>query len=192
MACSAMQPYQNASPLPNGQEILTPCPPNVNACTASGKPPTGRVHFNASYSDPATLDAYSIRIDHKLRSNLNLFGRYNYSPSENIQRASGNRSLSTLLSSRITIQTATLGATWTISPLTANDLRFNYSRANANSSNRLDSFGGAVPFTTLPFPSPYNSQNAFLFFALIPLGSHPVLFLGKNLQLLQQQINIVD
>jgi hypothetical protein len=192
MAVSAMQPYLSAYPLPNGQEIFTPCTPNVNGCPASGQQPTGRAHFNASYSDPATLDAYSIRIDHKLRSNLNVFGRYNYSPSENIQRASGNRSLSTLLSSRITIQTATLGATWTISPLTANDLRFNYSRANANSSNRLDSFGGAVPFTTLPFPSPYNSQNAFLFFALIPLGSHPVLFVGKNLQLLQQQINIVD
>jgi len=176
MAVPAMQPFLKAFPLPNGPEDMAN---------------PGAAHFNASYSDPATLDAYSIRVDHKLSSKLNLFGRYNYSPSENIQRDGGNNSLSTSVSSRITTQTATTGATWSMSPVATNDFRFNYSRVNADSLNRLDSFGGAVPFSMLPFPSPYNSQNAFLFFAVLGLEK-PLLFVGKNLEILQQQSNIVD
>ncbi len=192
-ATPAMQPYLNAFPLPNpsSPEIYAPCTPNVNGCPSSGQQATGAAHFNASYSDPATLDAYSIRVDHKVGRKLNVFGRYNYSPSENIQRDGGNNSLSTLVSSRITTQTATTGATWSMSPVGTNDFRFNYSRVNADSLNRLDSFGGAVPFSTLPFPSPYNSQNAFLFFAVLGLEK-PLLFVGKNLGTLQQQSNIVD
>src|SRR6266568_3729121 len=178
-ATPAMQPYLNAFPLPNpsSPEIYAPCTPNVNGCPSSGQQATGAAHFNASYSDPATLDAYSIRVDHKVGRKLNVFGRYN--------------SLSTLVSSRITTQTATTGATWSMSPVGTNDFRFNYSRVNADSLNRLDSFGGAVPFSTLPFPSPYNSQNAFLFFAVLGLEK-PLLFVGKNLGTLQQQSNIVD
>jgi hypothetical protein len=116
-AIPAMQPFLNAFPLPNGPED------SANA---------GVAQFNASYSNPATLDAYSLRIDHRLNDKLSLFARYNYSPSELDQRGEG-APLSTITRSRITTQTATVGGTWFFSSATTNDLRFNYSRVNASS-----------------------------------------------------------
>src|SRR5260370_37448034 len=73
----------------------------------------------------------------------------------------------------------------------ANDLRFNYSRTNCLRSSHLDTFGGAVPLATLPFPTPYTGQNAsfgLFIFSLI----NDDLFVGKNANQLQHQINIVD
>src|SRR6266849_1634920 len=61
----ALLPYMNAYPLPNGPEVLD----------ANGNH-QGIAQFNASYSDPGTLNAYSLRVDHKLNDRLNLFVRY--------------------------------------------------------------------------------------------------------------------
>ena len=54
--CSAVfLPYMNAYPLPNGPEVL-----DLNGNHQ------GIAQFNASYSDPGTLNAYSLRVDHKI------------------------------------------------------------------------------------------------------------------------------
>src|SRR5260370_32410085 len=94
-----MQPYLKAFPLPkaNSPEIF------------SGGTATGSAAFDASYSNSSTLDAYSLRVDHKLSDRITLFGRYNYSPSELVQRGNGP-SLSTVSRIRITTQTATAAA----------------------------------------------------------------------------------
>jgi hypothetical protein len=175
-ALPTLQPYLNAYPVPNGLDNLS----------------TGIAQFNASYSDPASLDAYSLRVDHKLGNSITLFGRYNYSPSSIVQRGSGGFfSLSTVLPSQITMQTATIGATWAISAALTNDLRFNYSRANASSSDHLDTFGGAVPMASLPFPTPFSPQNAFFEFTINSLQNSR-LAVGKNERNLQRQINLID
>jgi len=172
-AIPAMQPYLNAYPLPNGAD----------------DPNTGIAELNASYSDPATLDAYSLRIDHRLSDKLSLFARYNYSPSEVVLRGNGDP-LSTVFPTRITTQTATLGATWLISTLATNDMRFNYSSTNNNSYSYLDSFDGAVPPSSLPFPNPFTSQNGGMLLEVISLNAGLVAGpLGHNLQ---RQLNIVD
>ena len=114
-ATPALQPFLNAFPLPNG-------PDNTSSGVAT---------LNASYSNPASLDAYSLRLDHRIHDALALFARYDYSPSEISQRGLFGAALSTVSPSRITVQTATAGATWAISPNLANDFRFNYSRTNA-------------------------------------------------------------
>ena len=72
-----------------------------------------------------------------------------------------------------------------------NDLRFNYSRTDARSYDTTDTFGGAVPLTVSPFPSPYNTQNGFFYLAISSL-SNGNFFLGKNIQNVQRQINLVD
>ena len=179
-ADSAMQPFLNAYPLPNGPQ----------AVDSTGNPVPNAAEFNASYSNPATLNAYSLRVDHRLSDKWSLFGRYNYSPSEIAQRGNG-QALSTVSTSRITVQTGTLGATWAISPTIANDLRFNYSRTNGSSASNLDNFGGAIPIASPPFPSPFTTQNsdfALLIFSL----SNPTLAVGQTQRNLQRQINIVD
>ena len=176
-ALPARQPYLNAFPLP------TPGAPDNVA--------TGIAQFNASFSNKSTLDAYSIRIDHRLNHKLTLFGRYNYSPSNLVQRAQGINSANTVNTTDITSQTTTVGATWAISSLVVNDLRFNYSRTNASSHNDMDNFGGAVPLTSLPFPSSFTSRDSFFLFRIFSLN-HGALFGGQLESNLQRQINIVD
>jgi Carboxypeptidase regulatory-like domain/TonB dependent receptor len=177
-ATAGTQAYLNAYPLPNGLDNTT----------------TGVAQFNASYSNPATLDAYSLRIDHRLNNRLSLFGRYNYSPSEFVDRGliGGSGALSDLQPSQIRTETATVGATWAISPVLTNDLRFNYSETNAKSYDYLDNFGGAIPLAELPFPSGFTNQNAIFNFVILGLGVGEQLTIGRSAQSVQHQINVVD
>jgi hypothetical protein len=171
-AIPAMQPFLNAFPLPDGVD----------------NPTTGAAEFSATYSEPATLDAYSLRVDHRLSNTLSLFARYAYSPSGLLQRGNGF-ALSTIFSSRVVTQTATLGTTWMISPALVNDLRFNYSRTSNNTHSFLDNFGGAVPLATLPLPSPFTAQDGQLFLFVRSVGEVEVGLSGVNVQ---RQINVVD
>jgi hypothetical protein len=175
-ALSALQPYLNAFPLPNGPEDP------VNA---------GAAQFNASYSNPAFLDAYSIRLDHHLGRKIVLFGRYNYSPSQLVSRGGNGNALSTLFPNRITTQTVTAGATWVVSPKVAEDLRFNYSRVNANSYATLDNFGGAVPLASVPVPSPYTSENSVFALGVFSL-QQGFINRGQRGRSIQRQVNVVD
>jgi carboxypeptidase family protein/TonB-dependent receptor-like protein len=173
-ALPPLQPYLKAFPMPNGLD----------------DPATGTAHFNASFSNRSSLDAYSLRIDHKVSDKLTVFGRYNYSPSDIVQRGNQNAALSSVSPTTITVQTLTGGTTWLISSKVANDLRFNYSRTNAFSNSYLDNFGGADPLVSLPFPSPYTSQNSYFAFDVFSLTNN--LADGFNGRYIQRQINVVD
>ena len=178
-AVPAIQPFLNAYPLPNG---------------ASGTDDltTGVAQFNASFSNPGTLDAYSLRIDHRLNDKVNIFGRYNYSPSELVQRGFDS-SLSSVSPAKIIVQTGTLGVTWAISPRAANEFRFNYSSTDATSSFHLDNFGNAVPLTALPFPSSFTAKDSRLSVSIYSLGSETgSLVVGQSSHNQQGQINVVD
>jgi hypothetical protein len=175
-ALPAMQPYLNVFPLPNGLD----------------DPATSTAPFDASFSNPGTLDAYSLRIDHRLTGKVTLFGRYNDSPSGIVQRAGGgNLALSQLFSTNITTQTATLGSTFLLSRSSTNDLRFNYSRTNASTNYSLDNFGGAVPLTSEPFPGGYSSANAQFAVLIASLVNNEYL-VGDSAKNTQRQFNIVD
>ena len=173
-ANAALQPFLNAYPEPNGLD----------------NPSTGIAQFNASYSNSATLDAYSLRLDDHLNGKTTLFGRYDHSPSEITQRGSGV-SLNTLSNTRLLTQTVTVGSNTSISPSLFNDLRFNYSRVDASGSFLLDNFGGAVPPPSLPLPSPFTTRNALFAFRIFGLtdGGYTQ---GVNGEFLQHQINVVD
>jgi Carboxypeptidase regulatory-like domain/TonB dependent receptor len=173
-AVAAVLPYFNAFPKP------TPGSPDDTS--------TGIAEFRGSYSNRASLDAYSLRIDHKVGSRLGLFGRYDYSPSNLVQRGVNGGGLSSVVPSEINTQTATVGATWSISPTTVSDIRLNYSRTSGESSAYLDNFGGAVPLTSLPFPAPFSQKNGLLAWLAGPL---PGLLEGTEGRNLQRQINLV-
>lgn len=176
-AIPAMQPYLNAFPLP------TPGAPDNTA--------TGIAQFNASFSNRASLDAYSLRLDHKLTDKVSVFARYNYSPSSLVQRGTSGGSLNSVFPTNITTQTSTAGVVWTVSPNTVNDLRFNYSRTNSSAYAYLDGLGGAVPLTSLPFPGPFTAKDSDLFIPV--LGLHPIgLLLGPQGNNVQRQINLVE
>jgi hypothetical protein len=181
-ASPALQPYLNAFPQPNGP----------GAVDSQGNLIAGAAQFNKSYSNPATLDAYSLRIDHHLSEKVTLFGRYNYSPSKILERgvAAVGDALSSVSSSRIGTQTVTIGSTWTVSARTVNELRFNYSRTNASGRSFQDSFGGAEPLL-LSLPSPYTAQNGRLSFDIFSLAQGS-LESGLRVRNVQRQVNLVD
>jgi hypothetical protein len=174
-ASPAIQPFLNAYPLPNGPD----------------SPATGVAQSNASYSNPATLDAYSIRVDHKLTSAVSLFGRFNDSPSQITERAAASAALNDVEPITINTLTGTAGVTWALSAFTANDFRFNYSKVEASSYTYLDTFGGATVPTSFPFPSPYSSQNAIFIFGIFGLTQGD-LETGASTRQVQHQINLVD
>lgn len=172
-ASSILLPYLNAFP-------FDPHQPDLG---------NGIAQFNATYSNPASLDAYSIRIDHRFASKWAIFGRYNYSPSQIAQR--GAFALSAVQSASVITQTATIGATWFASSGMTNDLRFNYSRVSASSKYQLDDFAGATPLTSLPFPTPFEARNSFLTLSVDTL-TNGTLAQGDIQQAMQQQNNIID
>jgi hypothetical protein len=98
--------------------------------------------FTGSFSNPATLNAGSIRLDHTFNDKFSIFGRYNEAPSQAVQRT---RSLSEVDTNEVDTRTVTVGATMTLSSQLSNSLRANYSKQNSSAINHLDTFGGAVP-----------------------------------------------
>lgn len=173
-AIPSAQPWLNAYPLPNGTDNIV----------------TGVAQFNSSYSNRSVLDAYSMRVDHRISDKLTLFGRYNYSPSELLQRGLSSRPLSTVGKIDITTQTGTIGATWAASSAVASEWRLNYSETNAFSASKLDNFGGAIPPSSLPFPPSFDSNNSLFVFGVFSL-SNASLVSGFNGRNRQRQINTV-
>ena len=125
-APAAMRPYLNAYPIANGPAL-----------------PGGLAQFNASYSNPSSLDASSIRVDHAINSKLNLFGRYNYSPSSSGYRAPPiSRALLLSLNNSLasSVHTGTVGLTELITPGISNEVRANYSNHRIDSTYAQDNF----------------------------------------------------
>ena len=174
-APAPMHPFLNAFPIPNGAELGA-----------------GMAQFNAGYSNPSSLDAISIRMDHALNSKFSLFARYNYSPSSLDQRspplAGPVLSLTQSLSS--TVQTGTIGATELITPGISNEVRANYSNHRVGSSYALDNFGGAVPLPeSLLFPLGTSSASGLFVLYIQGVGAYDQGKLGTNEQ---RHVNFVD
>jgi len=177
-ATSVMQPFFNAFPLPS--------PGGVDHGD-------GTADLNASFSDRSSLNAVSLRIDHNVNSRLNLFGRYNYAPSDIANRGAGGNAPNVISTTKFITQTGTLGATWTVSPQVWNDFRFNYSRNHSTNDTTMDGFLGAVPLSSLPFPSPYTTKDANFYLNMPFLGlAGLALQAGYGQELIQRQFNIID
>jgi len=174
-APSTMQPYLNAYPVPNGPELGS-----------------GTAQFSGSYSNPSSLNAYSIRVDHAINSKLSLFGRYNYSPSDTTQRgpAGLEPNLSTTATTSVTVHTFTAGLSAIISPAIGNEFRVNYSNDKVARKSSMDNFGGAVPVPDSAFfPPGFTASNASVGMEILGVGE---LVSGKSAIDEQRQVNLID
>jgi Carboxypeptidase regulatory-like domain/TonB dependent receptor-like, beta-barrel len=173
-ACSppaAIAPILSAYPQPNG---------SVSAATCTGE-------FTGAFANKATLNAGSVRIDHKFNDRLSIFGRYNNAPSEMVSRAD---SLSELETTDTNTQTLTVGLNMALSGQVFNALRGNYSTQRSTFSYALDSYGGAVPPSLgILIGSLPPAQTAALF---APLDGTAFLNVGPNANNCTRQVNIVD
>jgi hypothetical protein len=171
-APATMQPFLNAYPVQNGPELGS-----------------GLAQFNGSYSDPSSLNAYSIRLDHAVNSKLSLFGRYNYSPSQtSVRNPFGDLSNSQPLST--SVQTFTIGLTQLITPRASNEVRANYSNDRVSTVYALDDFGGAVPPSDSQlFPAGFSSANSLFQLLIVGAGEFAQ---GNGGTDEQRQVNLVD
>ncbi len=179
-APAGMQPILKAFPLPNGRDLGN-----------------GLAEFSAAYSDPSSLDATSIRLDHTINSKVTLFGRYNEAPSETNTRNSSNLSLSIVRFAKLDTQTVTLGATSALTARMSNEFRINYSDNGAIVSVTQDDFGGATPPPrNALIPGQFDSSTAQALVSFVfpgrTSGTTPsVNFVDKALTT-QRQFNVVD
>jgi outer membrane receptor protein involved in Fe transport len=175
-ASGPMKDILSAFPLPTGPAI-------------AGSP--GAAEYVASFSNPQSVNATSIRLDHTFTPKLMVFGRYNFAPSEDHQRARYcAASCVALLEYRT--QTATTGATMVFSPAVTNDLRFNWSEAKVKQSYYMDDFGGAiVPPASSLYPSFTTRDDGYVYIEVNASGSNTLsdgLFSDNR----QRQLNLVD
>ena len=175
LAPADMQPFLNAYPVANGA-AMSP----------------GLAQFNASYSNPSSLDAYSIRLDRIISSKLSLFARYDYAPSDLDQR--GAPFTVTALSTRdlgdSAVHTFTVGITQLIKPEVTNELRANYSNHRLGTDFDMDDFGGAVPLPdSLLFPMGFSSKDSGFLLLINGVGEYGQ---GKAATDEQRQVNLID
>jgi Carboxypeptidase regulatory-like domain len=181
-APSALQPVLNAFPLPQ-------CPTPAGSCkTDLGN---GFGDFVSAWSNPGSLDAYSVRLDHEFNDRFKLFFRFGSTPSSLGSRSGGNAvpAPSADTTSEFTSRTYTVGLTSAFSSRISNEVRLNYSSNEVVSATRIDKFGGNTPadFVQLQGLGP----GAAVGFTFIVPGSEPVL--TQNHQSgIQRQWNLVD
>ena len=146
LASGPLAPFLDAYPKPN----LAPTSP-----TAFTAP------FSGSFSNAATLDAGSIRIDHTLGEKFSIFGRYSDAPSQISRRL---ESLSSVETTDVNTRTLTVGVNMLFSSKASNALRGNYSTQSSAVVAMMDSFGGAAPLNPALLLNPLAvSANYVLF-----------------------------
>jgi hypothetical protein len=171
-ASSGVAPFLKAYPQPNDQTIV----PGVYTAP-----------FTGNFSNPATLNAGSIRVDHTFNSKISIFGRYNEAPSETVQRT---QSLNEEDTTEVRTRTITLGATFALSALVSDNLRGNYSVQRSSYVSNLDSFGGAVPPSiSVLAPGLANPGDALLAFLTFDTGYYETGPVANNRS---TQLNFAD
>ncbi|MCI0720481.1 MAG: TonB-dependent receptor [Acidobacteria bacterium] len=161
----------NAYPVPNG-----PISPGGDTAQYSG-----------SFSDSATLNATSLRLDHSFNSKFSVFGRYSYAPSRTDGPLQGAAFSQT---TPVNTQTFTAGVNMLLSSRLTNTVRGNYSTQSAGATFSLNSLGGAVPLDpALLFSNLNNGQNLATF---NPLSTLRTLQFGPQVRNKTRQFNFVD
>jgi hypothetical protein len=173
-AAAALKPILNGMPLPTGPETLT-----------TAGLPSGYAPYAFGISNPSTMDATSIRIDHILSSKLTLFGRFNEAPSNATSFSGGSSGTVSDGSTR----TLTLGANLALTPRLNNELRLNYSRQLGWQQYVQATYGGAVPVDPALLT---NGLGGYGTVAFAPGSTVLGVGGGDMVMNYQRQINVVD
>ena len=175
-ATGAIKDLLNAFPLPTGPALASD--------------PTSAPYIGA-FSNPSSLDATSVRIDHSLSGRVRLFARYNDAPSDKQDRALYCAASCVSLTESKT-RTFTGGATMVLSPRVVNDLRVNYSSSRTRLSYFIDDFGGAIaPPASSLYPSFTTRDDGYVYIQVDAAGDNTLsdgLFVNNQ----QRQFQVVD
>lgn len=176
-APSALQPFLNSFPMPNGGED------GLN---------DGLAQYNLAYSAPSSIDSIGVRVDHNYGAALKIFGRYSDTTSGgwSYSFSPGDKA-----SQELDVRSLTLGATQLITRHQTNELRFNITQNTVNYATTLAPLARAVPFNIDSLPGPNGSSlqalGSGLQFALIYGPGYAFFTLDHN-RSSQRQYNVTD
>ena len=175
-APSPLNQVLNAFPVPNGPDDVT----------------NGVAQFIGTWSNPASLDSKTVRLDHVVNDKSRLFFRFGDTPSSSTSRNSsgfvgGPPSLKQI--SANTARTYTAGATSLFTNRLSNQFRMNYSSNEATGHSVNDSFGGSVPVSLVQLTGvPTGGQPT----VALNVGGHFIPLTITAISSLQRQWNFVD
>jgi hypothetical protein len=180
-APSGLQPVLDAFPLPF---CATKAP---NCSTDLGN---GLGDFVSSWSNPNSIDATSIRLDHAVSDRVRLFFRFSDTSSSAVTR--GSPAASDVQSVAFTTRSYTVGATSVVSKRFSNELRVNYSSNVGTQSEHLDGFGGAQAADLAKLQGINTGANPFYELDVdLSFGNFPGLS-QFNIESSQAQWNLAD
>jgi len=136
-APSALRPLLNAFPVANGG-------PDGNN--------DGFEYYIESVSYPSSLNNTSVRLDHRLGDKLSVFGRFANSPSDTTAYTLAIRQ-----TTKMPVQTVTLGTTYAITPRQANEMRLNFTGSHGQSLDQSTNLGAATSLSLSSLPGPNRS-----------------------------------
>lgn len=174
-AASALQPVVRGFPLPssNGLEDAT----------------NGIGQFIGSWSNPSSLDATSVRLNHVVSDKLRLFFRFSDTSSSSATRGPFSGTPTFLETSDYVLRTFTVGADSILNNHLSNEFRLNYSSNEVTSRSDITPWGGSSPLNLSHLTGLGLDSESTVFFIL---GSS-VLFISQGqFRGTQSQWNLVD
>jgi len=177
---TSLQAVMNAFPTANGPEALDPM----------GNP-TGLAEFIGTWSNPSSIDASSVRLDHSFNDKLKAFFRFSDTSSNTTARATGLDVPSELQATSYTSATYTFGLTSMLSGDISNEFRLNYSSNKANSSSSINGFGGAQP-ANLAQLQDVGPRSTYVVQVGLDLGPYSTQLTQQSFVSLQRQWNLTD
>lgn len=180
---------RNAAPEPFRQVLRAFPLPNAPAVAGD---PVDTERYIGALSYPTNLDAYSLRLDHRLTDKVSVFGRWNDAPSNSRFRSFPSQENAY----ESNLQTLTIGTAWIFSSRVANDLRINMSRNRGLFEFKgIEVDGSVLPPDNLIFPTIYPRTSSAVSLQLstgVGTVSSANLTQGKTLGSRQRQLNIVN
>jgi hypothetical protein len=170
------RPIVNALPIPNGALQDPTCDNVSRPCIAS---------LTASFSNPTSFDAFSLRLDHTVNSRLALFARASHTPS-----TQDLRSFASIESSSLNMDLVTAGLTAMLNPTLVHDLRVSWGRSTGGVEFvQDDGYGAVAPPISSMFP-PGSSPGRNI--VSLSLGNGGRLSSGTRAANAADQVNVVN
>lgn len=170
-APSSLAPFLNVYPQPDNRTVV----PGIYTAP-----------FTGVWSNSATLNAGSVRIDHTFNYRFSVFGRYNEAPSQLAARVGA---LSTKQFTAVNTRTLTAGLNMFVSSRLSNTLRGNYSTQNSDATVAFASIGGAVSLDPTLLGGSLPCSETHVFFQTFDTGYFQC---GRQARNGTKQLNLVD
>jgi len=173
------------------QSTAVPLQAVLNALPVANGPDVGNglAEFIGTWSNPSSLNAYSLRLDHSFGEKVHVFFRFGDTDSDAAIRQTA--APSQVQTTSYTSRTYTFGATSAPNRGISNEFRLNYSSNTSYLQNTLDSFGGAQP-VDLGQLQQTSTTNAYLVTIGLFLGPTPSELAEGFFTGVQRQWNFID